>query len=137
MFGRKKQEVKKEYNYDNWEKDLGFLYLIMNKKKNITKEFVINIHNLQRNSADYLKDEDIEPIIDNCIQTTLAMIGDNYRKFLVDKYFGTIENLVAFITEDIYVELTADTINRNNQKIKESLQHKAISRITDLGKQGK
>lgn len=137
MFGRKKQEVKKEYNYDNWEKDLGFLYLIMNKKKNITKEFVINIHNLQRNSADYLKDDDIEPIIDNCIQTTLAMIGDNYRKFLVDKYFGTIENLVAFITEDIYVELTADTINRNNQKIKESLQHKAISRITDLGKQGK
>lgn len=135
MFGKKKepQEVKPIFtNYTDWEKDLGFLNHIMTRKQNISLNFMINVYNKQLSEKDYIRDEDVEPIIDSDVKETLNDIGDAYKDFLVNKYFGSIENLTKYITQDFYVTLVGSTINTNNNKIKANSQKKALDLIGKL-----
>ena len=135
MFNRKKtEETPKTPDYTNWEKDLGFLTLILTRKKNITKEYLINIYSKQKSDRDYLKDEEIEPIINNIIIETVEQIGSKYLNFIIEKYFGTRDNLIKFITEDVYVDLTSDAINRNIKKITTTLQNQKIGNLKKLNK---
>lgn len=132
MFGKKKIPPKPVYTYIDWEKDLGFLNLIMSRKQNITINFLIKVRNKQLQARDYLRDEDIDPLITNGVSETLSEIGDNYKNFLIEKYFGSIENLTKYITEDFYVTLVGSTINENNAKIKLNSQRDAIETVNRL-----
>lgn len=136
MFKKNKinEEKKEYYNYKDWEYDFGFLNLIMNRKKNITKEFLINTFNMQKNDKDYLNDSEIEPIISDIVSDILESIGSAYKDFLIEKYFGTEEALLSFITEDCYIDIVSDAINRNNKKIQMSLHKQQMSLINNLNK---
>lgn len=117
MFKKKKQEEKKQCDYTKWQEDLGFLQLILSRKKGITKEFIIHTYSSQKNNTGYLKDDEIEPIVENTVNDVLTAIGDNYRNFLIDKYFGTDKAFINYVTEDVYVDLVSDSINANQKKI--------------------
>ena len=117
-------------NYLDWEKELGFLSHIMTRKQNITLNFLINVYSSQLNEKEYLRDEDIDPIIDKDVKETLDEISDAYKDFLISKYFGSIENLTKYITEDFYVTLAGATINTNKSKIRMNSQKKAIELIS-------
>lgn len=132
MFGKKKEEIKPKYSYNDWEKDLGFLNLVMSRKQNITINFLIKVRNRQLKGKDYLRDEDIEPLIDDGVVDTINQLGDNYKNFLIEKYFGSLNSLVAYITEDWYVVLVGATINENNTKIKVNSQKQAIEIVNRL-----
>ena len=131
MFNKKKktEEPKKEVDFTNWEKDFGFLMLIISRKKNITKEFFINVYNRQKDDKDYITDEELEPIITKIVTEVLEQIGDTYKDFLIEKYFGKKENLISFISEDVYVDLISDVINRNTKKISTNIQKKIIRNV--------
>lgn len=131
---KKKPEIKKEPDYTNWEKDFGFLTLITNRKKGISKEFLIATYNRQKAETDYLTDEEIEPVVSKIVFEIIGQLGKKYKDFLVDKYFGTDENLISYISEDVYVDLVSDTINRNVKKITSNLQKKIISSISGMNK---
>lgn len=132
MFKKKKAEVKPQISYTDWEKDFGFLNLIMSRKKGITKEFVIGIYSNQKSDKDYLTDEELDPHVQSAVNEVMSQIGDNYKNFLINKYFGTEENLLKFITEDIYVDLVSDTINRNIGKIKLTLQKQQMNMVSKM-----
>ena len=135
LFKRKKQESKLETHlmYTETEKKLFFLNLILSRKKNITKEYYINVLTTQLISErDILRDDDIEPIISNLVESVVNEIGSSYKDFLIKKYFGSFENLIKFISEDIYVELTADAILRNEKKAAAILNKRALSIVNKL-----
>lgn len=135
MFGKKKQiPEKKTYNYIEWEKEFGFLNLIMTRKIRITKEFLIDVYNKQLSERDFLRDDDVEPLVDKGVKETLSQIGNNYKDFLIDKYFGTLENLVSFITEQFYVQLIAQTIDTNNKKIQDNSRRQIANLIQKMNK---
>ena len=138
MFGKKKKEPEKPViSYKDWEQDLGFLTLILNRKKGITKEYLINTYSLQKKDKDYITDEELDPIIENIVTNVITQLGGKYKAFLIEKYFGSEENLLAFITEDVYVDLVSDTINRNVGKIKNNLQKELLNKLNNLNKNGK
>lgn len=136
MFGKnKKPDEPKKFEYTNWEKDLGFLQLILTREKNIVKEFVINVYSGQKDVKDYLSDKEIDPLISDIVETVISRLGDNYKDFLIEKYFGTQDSLISFISEDVYVDLISDSINRNNNKIKAQFQEKVIKDLNKSKKQ--
>lgn len=136
MFHSRNSKKEKEQklttnNYNDWEKDFGFLQLILSRKKGITKEFLIGVYSKQKDK-DYLTDEEIEKPIQNIVSEVITQIGDNYKNFLIEKYFGTLENLIKYISEDVYVDITTDAIKRNMTKISEQMTKKFIGNISTL-----
>ena len=134
MFGKKKEIIKTQLDFKDWEKDLGFLNLILSRKKGITKEFIIGVYSKQKAEKDYISDEELEPHVQTAVNDVVSQIGDNYKNFLIEKYFGTYDNLIKYITEDIYVDLVSDTINRNVDKIRATVQKQQMTSVTDMNK---
>lgn len=132
---RKEKPIEKPLDYTNWEKDLGFLTLILSRKKGITKEFLIGVYDKQKNETDYLTDDELEPVIGSIVNEVVDQLGAKYKIFLIDKYFGSEESLIKFITEDVYVDLVSDSINRNIKKISNTIQKKFIKNLTGLNNQ--
>jgi hypothetical protein len=131
LFGKKK-EVKPEIlytDYINWDKDLGFLTLVITRKKNITKNYYINIYSTQLKNTDYIRDEDIQDIIINGVNEVINELSPSYKTFLITKYFKDEKELVKFITEDFYVDLTSAAIVQNSDKIKANMVRQRVSEI--------
>jgi len=126
----KKEESANLDNYTEWEKDLGFLMLIMSRKKNITKNYYINIFSTQLSSTDYIRDEDLEALIYGGVIEVIKELSENYKKYLTTKYFNSEEQLVKFITEEFYVDLTSAAINQNNSKIRDNIIKKKVTEMT-------
>lgn len=133
FFRKKKLNTpEKEHDYTQCEKELFFLNLILTRKKNISKEFLIGVYNTQLTEKDYLRDEDIDEIIYKIVDEIVVEIGENYKNFLIKHYFGSIENLIKFISEDVYVELISDAINRNSNKSRTLLAKRASNMVSKL-----
>jgi hypothetical protein len=122
-------------DYTEWEKDLGFLGLIIDRKKNITKNYYINIFASQLQETDYIRDEDLEGIIFKGVTEVIKEISPNYKKHLTTRYFANETQLVKFITEEFYVDLTAAAINQNNTKIRKNVFRKNVESISKITKQ--
>jgi hypothetical protein len=119
-------------DYTNWEKDLGFLTLIMSRKKNITKNYYISIYSSQLKDTDYVRDEDLEDIIVNSVSEVVKELSGSYKEFLISKYFGNEKELVKFLTEDFYVDFTNSAITQNFDKIKQNATKKRVSSLNRL-----
>ena len=136
IFKKKKQtdQTAKPQNYTEWEKDFGFLNLVLTRKKNITKQFLISVFNNQKADKDYLSDEELDPIITNIVNEVNSQIGSEYKDFLITKYFGTEKNFLIFVTEDVYVDLISDAINRNIKKINNTLKRRVVDNVLKSSK---
>jgi hypothetical protein len=130
VFSKEKKKIAVDNNYIEWEKDLGFLSLLMSRKKGIIKNYFINIFKTQLGPTDYIRDEDLEDMIQNSVVEVFSELSENYKDYLTVKYFGTDEGLVRFITEDFYVELTSEAIIQNNEKIKFNTMKKAVAALS-------
>jgi len=132
-FGKKKETDKnleiKYTDYNNWEKDLGFLTLIITRKKNITKNYYINIYATQLKDTDYIRDEDIQDIILGGVQEVMSEIAVSYKNYLVSKYFKNERELIKFITEEFYVDLTSAAIVQNSDKVKANLIKRKVAEV--------
>jgi hypothetical protein len=117
-------------NYIEWEKDLGFLTLLMSRKKNIIKNYFINVFKTQLGVTDYIRDEDLEEVIQSSVSEVFEELSENYKEYLTTKYFGSDSGLIKFITEDFYVELTSAAIVQNNEKIKLNSLKKAVGNLS-------
>ena len=141
MFGKKKKNMTLPVDWNkfsaDWTKDFEFLNFIMQRKKAITKNFLIDVVGSQKEKDTYLTDEEIEPIIEKNVIETDALIRGEYREFLIHKYFGTEDNYLAFIAEDYYVDLTAYAINKNSDKIRKIVTAKLTTAVTNLNKKQK
>ena len=125
MFGKRKKEVQPVLDYSKWENELGFLNLIISRKQNATREFLINIYSNQKNNTDYLSDDEIDPVVEKVVIDIMTQISGNYKTFLINKYFGSELALVRYVTEEVYITLVSDAVNRNYNKSKINLQTKA------------
>ena len=136
IFKKKKQtdQPAKPQSYTEWEKDFGFLNLVLTRKKNITKQFLISVFNNQKADKDYLSDEELDPIITNTVNEVNSQIGSEYKEFLITKYFGTEKNFLIFVTEDVYVDLISDAINRNIKKINNTLKRRVVDNVLKSSK---
>ena len=133
MFGKKKKiEPAKtpELNYSQWETELGFLTLLMTRKKNIVKNYFIGIYKTQLvKDTDFIRDEDLEQAISDSIYEVFNEISPVYKNHLVYKYFGSEQELLKYITEDFYVDLTAAAISQNNEKVRLSVLKKKVESL--------
>lgn len=133
MFGKKKTS---EFNIlalnVDWSKDFEPLNFVMQRKKNITKNYVINVITTQKEKDTYLNDNELEPVIENSVMETVNVLDGVYKQFLITKYFGSEDNLITFIAEDYYVDLTAYAINKNTEKIKKVMTDKVVKNISEL-----
>lgn len=127
MFGKKK---KKEAipsqtqivnaNYANWDKDLGFLSLIMKQKIAYAKQYDINVFStLLVENTDYIKQKDIEEIYIETSRQIYESLGSAYKNFIVTSYFGSDESLLRFIEETVLNEFIVTAIDLNNNKMKQ------------------
>ena len=141
MFLKKKKDIVPVVDWTkfsaDWTKDFEFLNFIMQRKKNITKSYLIDVIGTQKEKDTYLTDDEIEPIIEKNVIETDNLIRGNYRDFLINKYFGNEDNYVAFIAEDYYVDLTSYAINKNSDKIRKVVTAKLASTISGLNKKQK
>lgn len=134
MFGKKKPIVlpPPEHDYQHWESDFGFLNLILQRKKKIVEEFLINPSDKQLDGKSYLNDDDIEPMVESSVREAVSQIGDEYKNFLIKHYFGNEENMLVYITEDFYVDFVNDAVKRNSRKIKFNANKKAIELVKKM-----
>ena len=65
----------------------GFLNLILQRKKKIVEEFLINPSDKQLDGKSYLNDDDIEPMVESSVREAVGQIGDEYKNFLIKHYF--------------------------------------------------
>ena len=63
-----------------------------------------------------------------------SQIGSEYKDFLITKYFGTEKNFLIFVTEDVYVDLISDAINRNIKKINNTLKRRVVDNVLKSSK---
>ena len=133
MFGKKKKiepEKASELNYSQWETELGFLTLLMTRKKNIVKNYFIGIYKTQLvKDTDFIRDEDLEQAISDSIYEVFNEISPVYKNHLVYKYFGSEQELLKYITEDFYVDLTAAAISQNNEKVRLSVLKRKVESL--------
>ena len=122
LFNKKQNEIQQpivQQNYTDWDKELGFLFVKMQRKKNIIKSYFIDIFDTQLvKETDYIRDDDIVSQIEDSVYEVFTEIGGTYKGHIIEKYFGTEEALIKFITEDFYVDLTSAAVNKNNAKIR-------------------
>lgn len=110
----------------------GFLNLILQRKKKIVEEFLINPSDKQLDGKSYLNDDDIEPMVESSVREAVSQIGDEYKNFLIKHYFGNEENMLVYITEDFYVDFVNDAVKRNSRKIKFNANKKAIELVKKM-----
>jgi len=140
MFKRKKPEPiidPTKEDFTKWDKEMGFLFVKMQRKKNIIKNYFIDIYNAQLKDTDYIRDEDIEGKIADGVYEVFTEIDGRYKQFIVDKYFGSEAELIKFITEDFYVDLTSEVIKKNNEKIKLVALKENVKRLREMNTEEK
>lgn len=132
MKKKKVEEPKqKEYSYSKWDEDFGFYLLISDRKKNITKTYLIDLYSSQKSERDTFNDDDLDIVVKGTTLDILNQLGDNYKNFLIDKYFGTLESLIYFVNEDVYVSLFNAALEAGIEKIKNLLTNKRIQNINE------
>ena len=138
MFGRKKKNEQPQLDVTkisvDWEKDFQFLNFIMQRKKAITKNYLVDIVTTQKEKDTYLTDSEIEPIIETSVLQTMDSIGGMYKEYLIKKYFGSEASLLSFIVEDFYVDLTSYAVNRNSEKIRKIYSERMVEQVSELNR---
>lgn|SRR5574344_182056 len=119
LFHKKKVEpVQKVFDYTKWEADLGFLTLCINRKTKISSDYVIKaLSNQLINSNDYVRNEDISPEYVNIVNDVMISLSDNYKNFLIEKYFASEVELIKFVAETVYAALIDAAVLSNNKKM--------------------
>ena len=122
-------------NYNNWENDFGFLTLVLNRKIQISKQFFITPMSEQvENEKDYIHDTDIEKEYPNIVSDIYNMLSDNYKNFLIVKYFKDESELITFISETVYAELSNFALEKNKKKITREYSKAMINSLSKLNK---
>ena len=140
MFGRKKKKAEAGIPMDitkfsaDWEKDFQFLNFIMQRKKSITRNFLVDVVTSQKEKDTYLTDAELEPIIERSVLQTMESISGAYKEYLILKYFGEEKNLLSFIVEDFYVDLTSYAVNKNSEKIKKIYSERMVEQVSELNR---
>lgn len=122
-------------DYTKWEQDFGYLTLLINRKIEISKRFFLGILSDQlADSKNYIRDEDIQKEFNNIVSEIWNSISDNYKNFLVNKYFKDEQELIKFLAETVYSELVKIAITNNNDKISKIYSAELINKISELNK---
>lgn len=141
MFIRKKKlnELLKKQNqnfdYTKWESDFGFLTLMINRKVQIAKQFFIIPMSEQVESKDFIHDSDLTKEYIKIVNEIWNSLSENYKKFLITKYFRDEKEVLNFLSETVYSELINSSININKEKISKSLSNMVLNTISKLNKE--
>lgn len=127
MFGKSKKKKALiqqanvvDLNYSSWEKDLGFLDLIMKQKIEIAKQYdILLFAQMLKEKTDYIKQDDIQEIYTETSRQIYESIGDAYKNYLVKKYFGEDKQLLIYIEENVLHSFITTAIELNNNKMRQ------------------
>lgn len=121
--------------YSDLNADLGFLFMILTRKKDYAVAFLIKPRIDQMgDDKGFLNTGDIDTIVADIISETMQMISPLYKEFLLKKYFSDEEKLIQFITEDVFVDLVKNGIQFNNEKIKRVVVRNNLKNVEKLQK---
>lgn len=121
--------------YSDLNADLGFLFMILTRKKEYAVAFLIKPR-IEQMGGDkgFLNTGDIDDIVADIISDTMQIISPMYKDFLLKKYFNDEEKLIQFITEDVFIDLIKNGISFNNEKIKRVVIKGNLKNVEELQK---
>lgn len=120
-------EIKSDYT--KWRDDLGFLFLILERKKQMVKDYILALLSDQLSGNDMVNDTMVSPFIEDIVVSTMTTLSPRYIDFLLLTYFGREENLISFITEDVFNDIVKASIEKNDKKIQKEFSKKVLDRI--------
>lgn len=139
-FDKAATPAKKYDKFDDWENDFGFLMMCMQRELNMTIDMNVKIFAAQlEKSTDYVKDADMLEPYTKSVNSVYEMMSDQYKQFLIDKYFGGEKMLITFIAETIYSEIVKAANDANNTKIKRIATEsgiKILNKMNGIKKKG-
>ena len=142
---KKKEEPKQEENinitnnmlrainfdYTNWNNDLGFAVFIMQQELDIAKRYYIEILGKQHVNGNITGDELLN-IYKNTVEESVKKLSDNYILFLTTKYFRDFEELVEWMSQYIYDKIISAAVSSNVDRVKSEHQKEFTNRIMQL-----
>lgn len=130
-------QINTDTNYRDWDKDLGFLILQINRQIQYgTKYEIPSIMSVMKdNKSEFIKDNDLNETYASLTNEILTELSDQYKTYLCTKYFKDEQALAKFIYESIYTALVDASIEANNEKIQAQNKQILTEKINQINKQ--
>lgn len=126
LFNKKKPVV--IVDYSKWESDLGFLHSIMGRKLELVVKFNMGVFKSQLQDG-LIRDEDMHEFVESIVLETIKLLSPAYKEFLVTKYFNTESMLIAYISEDVFANISTAGISTNLDILKKRLDAKSVEKM--------
>jgi hypothetical protein len=126
-----------DINYKDWQQDFGFLSLLLSRKEKKAAEMYIQMLSQQNGDDATIKDDQLEEVIQRVVMDVYSSLSMPYRVYMSEKYFGSNENLLSYITEDVYTNLSMTAIDSNTEKAKKVFNKQRMDTIKRLNEQEK
>lgn len=132
----KEEAPKIPVSYANWEQDFGFLTLVLARQVNMNNIFYIDAYSSQLDKFDTLKDSDLKDAHIEIVYNVYKTFSKTYTDFLINKYFANEEELIQFISDNVYIELLNKADAKNKEKIRQFMYKKTVKNINAINLKG-
>lgn len=114
LFRRKKQEPEKEVTYVDWEKELGFLDVLVRRELNIIRNIFSDLQ--ATDEGRHIDDERVSSVVTTSVGDVVAALSPKYLDFLGEKYFDGNDEVIKYITNTLYIATMSDVLKIHDQR---------------------
>jgi hypothetical protein len=133
----KTENPPKQFDYSKYDEDFKYLHYIINRERDIALNYILHPMEIQFDEKLTITDDDVNNVVSDVSEKVLGYLGDNYKTYLVDKYFTTLENLIVYIVEEVQTFLTSHAIVKNFDRAKRNLIKDRQISIFDMNEKNK
>lgn len=114
LFRKKKPEPTPVLRYVDWEKELGFLDVLVSRELNIIRNIFVDLH--KNDESRFVDDDRIKSVVAVSVADIVESISPQYLEFLSTKYFNGTEAVVDYVTNTLYIATLNDVVEIYNQR---------------------
>jgi hypothetical protein len=133
----KTENPPKQIDYSKYDEDFKYLHYIINRERDIALNYILHPMEIQFDEKLTITDDDVNNVVSDVSEKVLGYLGDNYKTYLVDKYFTSLENLIVYIVEEVQTFLTSHAIVKNFDRAKRNLIKDRQISIFDMNEKNK
>ena len=133
----KSENVLKQFDYSKYDDDFKYLHYIINRERDIALNYILHPMEIQFDEKLTITDDDVNNVVSDVSEKIIGYLGDNYKEYLIEKYFTTLENLIVYIVEEVQTFLTSHAIVKNFDRAKRNLIKDRQISIFDMNEKNK
>lgn len=120
MFNKKKAVL--PINYNDWEKDFGFLnYMLQIKQQLIwsaTIDIVLSKPIANSDRAPQVTEAEAMDATEKIVESVTAALSDTYKIFIINKYFKDENAFLTYLVETVYYDTITYSLDKNRKSTK-------------------